>query len=107
MPEFFFPTEALEYVRECTAERFDQELRIAKDYAQTASVYHVEDRIERYLGFLSQLVRPFICCSKELWLKKILGAFTYFTASHAPASFRPNYSRGRACSNQEMYPSWK
>jgi hypothetical protein len=68
MPEFFFPTEALEYVRECTAERFDQELRNAKDYAQTASAYHVEDRIERYLRFLSQLVRPLNCCLKELWL---------------------------------------
>jgi len=56
MPEIFLPPEALEYLRRCAVESFQEEMKVAKEYAVSASVYHVQDRVERYQKFIDQLV---------------------------------------------------
>ena len=37
-------------------ESFQEEMKVAKEYAVSASVYHVQDRVERYQKFIDQLV---------------------------------------------------
>ena len=60
MPPVFFPPEALDYVRQCVAHRFEEEVKLAKESAVVASVYHVEDQVKRYEKFIDQLVCFFV-----------------------------------------------
>jgi hypothetical protein len=57
MPPIFLPPEALEFLRRCAAERFHEEVKLAKESAVSASVYYVDDRVARYQKFIDQLVR--------------------------------------------------
>ena len=56
MPEFFFPTETLEFLRTCSAERFQADMKHVKESAVSAAEYYVPDRFNRYLKFVQHLV---------------------------------------------------
>ena len=56
MPQIFLPPEALEYLQQCAVESFEKEVKVAKEYAVSASVYRVQDHVERYQKFIEQLV---------------------------------------------------
>ena len=56
MPQLFFPTEALDYLKTCATERFQVEIDRAKEFAIAATGYHVEKRLLTYLSFVTQLV---------------------------------------------------
>ena len=56
MPQIFLPPEALEYLRRSAAASFQEDVKVAKEYAVSASMYHVQDRVERYQKFIDQLV---------------------------------------------------
>ena len=43
MPQIFLPLEALEYLRQSAAASFQEDVKVAKEYAISASVYHVQD----------------------------------------------------------------
>jgi len=52
----FLPPEVLEFLRRCAAERFHEQVKLAKECAVSATVYYVEDRVARYQRFVDQLV---------------------------------------------------
>ena len=56
MPEFFFPTETLEFLRTRSAERFQADMECVKESAVSAAEYYVPDRFDRYLKFVQRLV---------------------------------------------------